>query len=70
MTEEGHYRSEINLKHQFFERFSSLVESEKDYEPISSIIRSMIITEIVMNKAKVKDSSAFRMKFNEIFGKV
>lgn len=70
MTEEGHYRSEINLKHQFFERFSSLVESEKDYEPISSIIKAMIITEIVMNKAKVKDSSVFRMKFNEIFGKV
>lgn len=67
-TSEGHFRSVINLKHKFFERFSSLVDSEKDYEPISSIIRAMIITEILMNKDQVKDSNAFRMKFNEIFG--
>lgn len=69
-TEEGHYRSEINLKHKFFERFSSLVDSEKDYEPISSIIRAMIITEIMMNKENVNDSNAFRMKFNDIFGSI
>lgn len=69
-TEEGHYRSEINLKHKFFERFSSLVDSEKDYEPISSIIRAMIITEILMNKENVKDSNTFRMKFNDIFGSI
>ncbi len=69
-TSDGHYRSVINLKHRFFERFSSLVENEKDYEPISSIIRAMIITEIVMNKDQVKDSNAFRMKFNEIFGSI
>ena len=69
-TEEGHYRSEINLKHKFFERFSSLVDSEKDYEPISSIIRAMIITEIIMNKEQVKDSHMFRMKFNDIFGSI
>lgn len=68
ITPDGHYRSEINLKHRFFERFSSLVDSEKDYEPISSIIRAMIITEIVMNKENVKDSNSFRMKFNDIFG--
>ena len=70
ITSEGHYRSVINLKHRFFERFSSLVENEKDYEPISSIIRAMIITEIVMYKDQVKDSNAFRMKFNEIFGSI
>lgn len=70
ITSDGHYRSVINLKHRFFERFSSLVENEKDYEPISSIIRAMIITEIVMNKDQVKDSNAFRMKFNEIFGSI
>lgn len=69
-TEEGHYRSEINLKHRFFERFSSLVDSEKDYEAISSVIRAMIITEIVMNKENIKNSNNFRMKFNEIFGSI
>jgi len=67
-TESGHYRSVINLKHRFFERFSSIAENEKDYEPVSSIIRAMIITEIKMNEEHIKDSNAFRMKFNEIFG--
>ena len=61
---------EINLKHRFFERFSSLVDSEKDYEAISSVIRAMIITEIVMNKENIKNSNNFRMKFNEIFGSI
>lgn len=69
-TGNGHYRSVINLKHRFFERFSSLAENEKDYEPVSSIIRAMIITEIKMNEDKIKDCNAFRMKFNEIFGNV
>lgn len=68
VTDEDHYRSVINLKHRFFERFSSLVDSEKDYEPISSIIRAMIITEILMKEDHVKDSNTFRMKFNDIFG--
>ena len=65
---EKHYRSVINLKHKFFERFSSLVESEKDIEPISSIIRAMIITEILMGIEKKPDNYAFRMKFNDVFG--
>ena len=65
---DNHYRSVINLKHKFFERFSSLVESEKDIEPISSIIRAMIITEVLMTKGHAKDSNAFRTKFNEVFG--
>ncbi len=65
---ENHYRSVINLKHKFFERFSSLVESEKDIEPISSIIRAMIITEILMGKERGQDNYAFRMKFNDVFG--
>lgn len=65
---DGHYRSIINLKHPFFEKFSSLVENQKDYDPIASIIRAMIITEIKMSEDKVKDSFAFRMRFNEIFG--
>ncbi len=65
---EGHYRSVINLKHKFFERFSSIVETEEDMEPISSIIRAMIITEILMTKENAKDSYAFRTKFNDIFG--
>ena len=67
-TGDGHYRSVINLKHRFFERFSSLAENEKDYEPVSSIIRAMIITEIKMNEEAMPNSYAFRMKFNEIFG--
>lgn len=67
---EGHYSSVINLKHRFFERFSSLVENEKDYEPVSTIIRAMIITEIKMHEDQIKDFNAFRMKFNEIFGNV
>lgn len=69
-TGEGHYRSVINLKHRFFERFSSLAENEKDYEPVSSIIRAMIITEIIMNEEAMPNSYAFRMKFNELFGSV
>lgn len=70
ITGDGHYRSVINLKHPFFDRFSSLAENEKDYEPVSSIIRAMIITEIKMFEDQIKDSNAFRMKFNEIFGSV
>ena len=66
--EENHYCSVINLKHKFFERFSSLVESDKDIEPISSIIRAMIITEILMGKENGQDNYAFRMKFNDVFG--
>lgn len=69
-TEDKHYRSVINLKHKFFERFSSLVDSQNDYEPISAIIRTMIVTEIVLTLNNQKDSSAFRMKFDEIFAKV
>lgn len=65
---ENHYRSVINLKHKFFERFSSLVDKEEDIEPISTIIRAMIITEILMSKEDAKESYAFRTKFNEIFG--
>ena len=65
---DGHYRSVINLKHPFFERFSSLAENQKDYDPIASIIRAMIITEIKMSEDNVNNSFAFRMRFNEIFG--
>lgn len=67
---DGHYRSVINLKHPFFERFSSLVENQKDYDPIAAIIRAMIITEIQMSEDKVNNSFAFRIKFNEIFGSI
>lgn len=67
-TGERHYRSVINLKHRFFERFSTLAENEKDYEPVSSIIRAMIITEIKMNEEHITNSNAFRMMFNDIFG--
>ena len=69
-TGDKHYCSVINLKHRFFERFSSLVDNKNGYESVSTIIRAMIITEILMNEEKIKDSNAFRMKFNSIFGSV
>ncbi len=70
-TEEGHYRSDINLKHPFFERFSSIAtDNQNDYEHIASIIRAMIITEIIMYKEEIKDANMFRTKFNEIFGRL
>ena len=64
------YRSTINMKHKFFERFSQLVNNKEDYLPISAMIRTMIVSEILLLKKGELGGSNFRNKFNEIFGYV
>ncbi len=68
--DEDKYRSTINMKHKFFERFSQLVNNKEDYLPISAMIRTMIVSEILLLKKGELGGSNFRNKFNEIFGYV
>ena len=70
VVDKDKYRSTINMKHKFFERFSQLVNNKQDYLPISAMIRTMIISEILLLQNKDYQGSKFRYKFNEIFGYV
>ena len=58
------------MKHKFFERFSQLVNNKEDYLPVSAMIRTMIVSEILLLRKGNLDGSNFRNKFNEIFGNV
>lgn len=66
--DDGHYRSDINLSNPFFERFAQMVSSEEDYRPISTIIKTMIVTDILLLKKGDSGGSRFRKTFNELFG--
>lgn len=53
----------INLAHSFFTRFEKL-KSEEDYQPIISIIRSLVLAEIVAPSQGTKNAGNVRINFN------
>lgn len=53
----------INLAHPFFTRFEKM-KHEEDYQPIISIIRSLVLAEIVAPSQGTKNAGNVRMNFN------
>jgi hypothetical protein len=53
----------INLAHPFFLRFDRL-KSEEDYQPIISIIRSLVLAEVIAPSQGTKNAGNVRMNFN------
>lgn len=53
----------INLAHPFFTRFERL-RNEEDYQPIISIIRSLVLAEVVAPTQGTKNAGNVRMNFN------
>lgn len=54
----------INLAHLFFTRFERF-KSEEDYQPIISIIRSLVLAEIIAPSQGTKNAGNIRMNFNK-----
>jgi hypothetical protein len=53
----------INLAHPFFMRFERL-KKEEDYQPIISIIRSLVLAEVTAPSQGTKNAGNVRMNFN------
>lgn len=53
----------INLIHPFFMRFDRL-KNEEDYQPIISIIRSLVLAEIIAPSQGTKNAGNVRINFN------
>lgn len=53
----------INLAHPFFMRFEGL-KNEEDYQPIISIIRSLVLAEVIAPSQGTKNAGNVRMNFN------
>lgn len=53
----------INLAHPFFSRFEQL-KNEDDYQPIISIIRSLVLAEVIAPSQGTKNAGNIRMNFN------
>lgn len=53
----------INLAHPFFTRFEKL-RTEEDYQPIISIIRSLVLAEVVAPLQGTKNAGNIRLNFN------
>jgi hypothetical protein len=53
----------INLSHPFFTRFERL-KNEEDYQPIISIIRSLVLAEIIAPSQGTKNAGNVRLNFN------
>ena len=53
----------INLAHPFFTRFERL-KNEEDYQPIISIIRSLVLAEIIAPSQGTRNAGNVRMNFN------
>lgn len=53
----------INLAHPFFTRFEKL-KNEEDYQPIISIIRSLVLAELVAPSQGTKNAGNVRINFN------
>lgn len=56
-------RYKINLSHPFFNRYDNL-KNEVDYQPIISIIRSLVLAEIVAPSQGTKNAGNIRINFN------
>ena len=53
----------INLAHPFFTRFERL-KTEEDYQPIISIIRALVLAEIIAPSQGTKNAGNIRINFN------
>lgn len=53
----------INLAHPFFTRFEKL-KTEEDYQPIISIIRSLVLAEVIAPSQGTKNAGNVRLNFN------
>jgi hypothetical protein len=53
----------INLAHPFFTRFEKL-KTEEDYQPIISIIRSLVLAEVIAPSQGTKNGGNIRLNFN------
>lgn len=53
----------INLAHPFFTRFEKL-KTEEDYQPIISIIRSLVLAEVIAPSQGTKSGGNIRLNFN------
>lgn len=53
----------INLSHPFFMRYERL-KNEEDYQPIISIIRSLVLAEVIAPSQGTKNAGNVRMNFN------
>lgn len=68
--DEDHYKSNINLKNPFFERFSQIVSNSEDYKPVASLIRTMIVSEVLLLKRGELAGAKFRNMFNGLVGNI
>jgi Histidine kinase-, DNA gyrase B-, and HSP90-like ATPase len=55
---------EINLAHPFFTRYEKM-RSDEDYQPIISIIRSLVLAEITATSQGTKNAGNVRTNFNK-----
>jgi hypothetical protein len=53
----------INLAHPFFTRFEKL-KTEEDYQPIISIIRSLVLAEVIAPSQGTRNGGNIRLNFN------
>lgn len=53
----------VNLAHPFFTRFERL-KTEEDYQPIISIIRSLVLAEVIAPSQGTKHAGNIRLNFN------
>lgn len=53
----------INLDHPFFSRFEK-IKSEEDYQPIITIIRALVLAELIAPSQGTKNAGNIRLNFN------
>jgi hypothetical protein len=58
----------LNLAHQFFTRFEKF-KSDEDYQPIISIIRSLVLAELAASSQGAKHAGYVRKNFNNFYTK-
>lgn len=68
--DENCYKSNINLRNPFFEKFSQIANNAEDYKPIASVIRTMIVSEILLLKRGDVAGTEFRNMFNSLVGNI
>ena len=68
---ENKYQAVMNLRNPFFNQYRDILNGKDGYLPVASFIKTMVTTELILrDEGASEDASRFRMKFNELFGKI
>ena len=65
---DGKYYATINLSNGFFERFRDCLSSEDSILQLAYFIKNLVVTELLLLQSGTPSATAFRNKFNQLFG--